>query len=261
MLEAFESGEAVVVPHRYDVVMGDPAWEPVHEILRHPRWDSFASVPLSAVGRRIGILNAFFTPGQVVDDDAMGFLHTMADQAALAIDYAQLLDERQRHDAGRAERARLAGELRELDRAAGLLDRDADRGGQAARGARRRRQRDRVRSVAQELGEMTHSVLVDLRNLVTQLHPASPTVEGLGTALRELVGSTRRRTGIETSVSCPPALGDLDDDLAEDVYFVAAEAVHNAVEHRGGDHRHHRRRGRRGDGRPRRRRRRSRLRC
>ena len=231
MIEAFESGEAVVVPHRYDAVMGDPAWEPLHEILRHPRWDSFASVPLTAVGRRIGILNAFFTPGQVVDDDAMGFLHTMADQAALAIDYAQLL-EQQRHDAGRAERARLAGELHDsivqqvfsigmqTEAVKLLAVRAADDSW------------DRVRAVAGELEEMTRSVLVDLRNLVTQLHPASPTLEGLGVALRELVESTRRRTGIETSLSCPPVLDDLDDDLAEDVYFASpAEAVHNAVKH------------------------------
>lgn len=232
MLDAFETGQPVIVPHRYDVVMNDPAWEPLHDILRHPRWDSFASVPLTASGRRLGILNAFFTPGQVVDDDAMGFLRTMADQAALAIDYAQLL-EQQRRDAGQAERQRLARELHDSivqqvfsigmqTEAVKLLAARADENSW-----------DRVRSVAHELEQMTQSVLADLRNVVTQLHPVSPTADGLGTALRELVDTTRRRTGIDASVSCPEAVDALDTALAEDVYFIVAEAVHNAIKHAG----------------------------
>ena len=110
MLQAFETGDPVIVPHRYEIVMDDPAWEPLHDLLRFPRWDSFAAVPLVAGGRRVGILNAFFSPGQEADDDAMGFLQAMGDQATLAIDYAQLL-EQQHRDAGRAERQRLAREL------------------------------------------------------------------------------------------------------------------------------------------------------
>jgi signal transduction histidine kinase len=232
MLEAFETGQPVIVPHRYDVVMKDPAWEPLRDILRHPRWDAFASVPVRANGRRIGILNAFFTPGQVVDDDAIGFLRTMADQAALAIDYARLL-EQQRRDAGQAERQRLARELHDSivqqvfsigmqTEAVKLLAARADEDS-----------RDRIRVVARELEEMTQSVLADLRNVVTQLHPVSPAVDGLATALRELVETTRRRTGIGASVSCPEVVDELDPDLAEDVYFIVAEAVHNAIKHAG----------------------------
>ena len=80
---------------------------------------------------------------------------------------------------------------------------------------------------------VSRSVLVDLRNVVTQLHPASPTTDGLATALGELADTTRRRTGIDVSVSCPHGLDDLDAALAEDVYFIAAEAIHNAVKHAG----------------------------
>ena len=232
MLQAFETGDPVIVPHRYEIVMDDPAWEPLHDLLRFPRWDSFAAVPLVAGGRRVGILNAFFSPGQEADDDAMGFLQAMGDQATLAIDYAQLL-EQQHRDAGRAERQRLARELHDSivqqvfslgmqTEALKLLAARPDEDSTA-----------RIQVVAQELEEMTRSVLVDLRNVVTQLHPASPTTDGLATALGELADTTRRRTGIDVSVSCPHGLDDLDAALAEDVYFIAAEAIHNAVKHAG----------------------------
>ncbi len=232
MLEAFETGQDVIMLNRYDAVMKDPAWEPLHDILRFPRWDSFAAVPLVAGVRRLGILNAFFSVGQDVDDDAMGFLHEMADQATVAIDYAQLL-EQQHRDAGQAERQRLAREIHDS-----IVQQVFSIGMQTEAikllAARPDEDRwERIESVAQELEEMTQSVLADLRNVVTQLHPASPTVDGLTTALHDLVDTTRRRAGIDASVSCPEELDDLDPRLAEDVYFVAAEAMHNAVKHSG----------------------------
>ena len=232
MLEAFDTGLPIIVPHRYDVVMADPMWEPLHDILRYPVWDSFAAVPLLAGGRHVGILNAFFSVGQEADDDAMGFLQSMADQATLAIDYAQLL-EQQHRDAGQAERQRLAREIHDS-----IVQQVFSIGMQteAVKLLAARPDEDnwvRIQSVAQELEVMSQSVLADLRNLVTQLHPASPTTDGLSTALHELAETTRRRTGIEASVACPIVVDELDADLAEDIYFIAAEAVHNAVKHAG----------------------------
>lgn len=230
MLEAYETGTPVVVPHRYEMVMRDPAWAPMHDYLRHPRWDSFVSMPLIANGRPIGILNAFFSPGQEVDDDALTFLSTMADQAALAIDYAELL-EQQRNDAGRAERQRLARELHDsvvqqvfsIGMQTEALKLLSSRGDEPSW--------TRVGSVAQELEALSRSVLSDLRNLVAQLHPPPPTTNGFFQALSDLVGTTRRRTDIEVTFSCPTTVDELDDGLVEDVYFIVAEAVHNAVKH------------------------------
>jgi len=61
----------------------------------------------------------------------------------------------------------------------------------------------------------------------------SPTADGLVAALDQLVATTRRRTGVGASVSCPEVLDELDAGLAEDVYFIVAEAVHNAIKHAG----------------------------
>ena len=74
MLQAFQSQRPVVVHHRYEWIMTDPAWLPLLPMMRHPPRYSFASVPLTAQGRRIVVLSAFFTPGQQVGADAFGFL-------------------------------------------------------------------------------------------------------------------------------------------------------------------------------------------
>jgi signal transduction histidine kinase len=230
MLEAYETLRPVVVRRRYRAVMADPAWAPLWDHLREPEWDSFASVPLIANGRPVGVLNAFFSPTQEISDDVLDFLVTMADQAALAIDYATLL-ERNRDDAGRAERQKLARELHDSvvqqvfsigmqTEALKLLCARGDQPNWA-----------RVAPVAQELEAMTRSVLADLRSLVSQLHPAAPTTDGLRSALSEFVAATRRRSGIDVTLSCPASVENLDKNLCEDVYYVIAEAVHNALKH------------------------------
>jgi GAF domain-containing protein len=110
MLEALETGQPLVVADRYEAVQRDPAWAPLHELMRHPRWDWFASVPLLARGEPVGILNAFFAPGQTVGDTELDFLVAMAEQAAMAVDHAALLD-RERDVVRREERQKLARDL------------------------------------------------------------------------------------------------------------------------------------------------------
>jgi signal transduction histidine kinase len=234
MLDAFTTGQHVVVHNRYDVVMQDPAWAPLHDVLRHPRWDSFASVPLLVRGRSVGVLNVFFTPGQLVGLANMDFLTTMAEQAAMAIDYASLL-ERERHTVRRAERQRLARDLHDS-----VVQQVFSIGMQtqalkvlAERGTEMRAKS--VAAVAAELEELTQSALKDLRSLVSQLHPPVVTDKGLVSALRALADNTRRRTDINVELHFSPSVAELDGDLAEDVYFVVAEAVHNAVKHSGAE--------------------------
>jgi signal transduction histidine kinase len=230
MLEAFATGVPVVVRERYAAVMHDPAWQPLRDYLRTPAWGDFASVPLRANHRTLGVLNAFFSPGQHVTDDGLRFLSTMADQAALAVDYAELLA-RQREDAGRAERQRLARELHDsvvqqvfsIGMQSEALKLLSARGDQPSW--------TRVAPLAQELDATTRSVLKDLRSLIAQLHPAPPTANGLSGALSELVSATRRRTRIRVTLDCATTFSELGGALAEDVYFIIAEALHNAVKH------------------------------
>jgi signal transduction histidine kinase len=46
-----------------------------------------------------------------------------------------------------------------------------------------------------------------------------------------LVTSTENRTGLTFEVDFGPGLGDVTGDLAEDVYRIVAEAIHNVVKH------------------------------
>jgi PAS domain S-box-containing protein len=232
MLEALESREPLVAPNRYDAVMRDPAWRPLHELMRHPRWDWFVSVPLLARGEPVGILNAFFAPGQVVGDTELEFLLAMAGQAAMAVDHAALL-ERERDVARREERQKLARDLHDsvvqqvfsMMMQARSLEVLVERG--------RPPTPEKVGQVAGDLSSSAEAVLADLRGMVVELRPAASTARGLASALRSLVDSTAARTGVDVSldVDDPDELSTLDADLLEDVYRVVAEALHNSVKH------------------------------
>jgi signal transduction histidine kinase len=232
MLEALERREPLVAPNRYDAVMRDPAWRPLHELMRHPRWDWFVSVPLLARGEPVGILNAFFAPGQVVGDTELEFLLAMAGQAAMAVDHAALL-ERERDVARREERQKLARDLHDsvvqqvfsMMMQARSLEVLVDRG--------RPPTPEKVAQVAGDLSSSAEAVLADLRGMVVELRPAASTARGLASALRSLVDSTSARTGVDVSLDMddPGELSALDADLLEDVYRVVAEALHNSVKH------------------------------
>ena len=231
MLDVFESGKPVVIPHRYAAIMSNPAWQPLHELHRYPEWDAFASIPINVRQNTIGVLNVFVKPGKEIDDEAVDFLSSMADQAGLAIDYASLLEE-ERAAAHREERQRLARDLHDsvvqqifsmgmlTQTLTVLLDGDNVAAGDA-----------RARSITEELGTITGSVLKDLRGLVAQLRPSAIEGVGLHGGLTRLAATTHRQTGVKFELHLDPGLDDIDGELGEDLYHVAAEAVHNAVKH------------------------------
>ncbi len=230
MYDAFERAEPVVVPNRWSAIQNDPAWEPLHAHMREPRWDWFASVPLMARGRVEGILNAYFAPGQVVGPRTLEFLIAMADQAAMAVDYAALL-QREREEARRQERRRLARDLHDSivqqvfsigmqAKAVGVF---GERGSPVPP--------DVARRVAAEVGGLSQTVLADLRAMLHELRPVASMDLGLENAVRALVDSTTNRTGLHFSVVVGKGLDELAPDIVEDVYRIVAEAVHNVVKH------------------------------
>jgi signal transduction histidine kinase len=233
MLEALETRQPLVVADRYEAVQRDPAWAPLHELMRHPRWDWFASVPLLARGEPVGILNAFFAPGQTVGETELDFLLAMAEQAAMAVDHAALLD-RERDVARREERQKLARDLHDsvvqqvfsMMMQARSLSVLVDRGLAPPP--------EKVAQVAGDLSTSAEAVLADLRGMVVELRPATDAKRGLVSGLRSLVETTQARTelAVELDVDDPgQELPRLDVDLLEDVYRIVAEALHNSVKH------------------------------
>src|SRR3954453_15057438 len=233
MLEAFETGQPLVVADRYDAIQRDPAGAPLHELMRHPRWDWFASVPLLARGETVGILNAFFAPGQTVGDTELEFLLAMAEQAAMAVDHAALLD-RERDVARREERQKLARDLHDsvVQQVFSMMMQARSLGVLVERGLAP--PPEKVAQVADDLSSSAEDVLADLRGMVVELRPATGTDRGLISALHSLVDTTRARTelSVELEVDDPgQELDRLDADLLEDVYRIVAEALHNSVKH------------------------------
>ena len=230
MLEAFEQGEPVVVADRWDAIRRDPAWEPLHGYLGELKWDWFASVPLLIRGRSAGILNAFFAPGQVVGQRTLEFLLAMAEQAAVAVDYASLL-QNERELARREERQKLARDLHDsiVQQVFSIGMQAKSMGVLGARGANV--SAESVRRIADEVGLLARTVLTDLRAMVHDLRPSASTQLGLEEAVRALVESTTNRTGLRFGVDVRPGLDVIPPDMAEDVYRIVAEAMHNVVKH------------------------------
>lgn len=234
MLDAFSSGEPVVIPHRYEAVMNNPAWKPLHEYHRYPEWDAFASLPIKVRQSTIGVLNVFVAPGKEIDEEGFEFLTSMAEQAGLAIDYASLL-EHERNAAQREERQRLARDLHDSVVqqvfSMGMLAQTL----KVLSEGSHPESLERIREITTDLEGITSSVLQDLRGLVAQLRPSAISGVGLREALSKLEAATHRQTGVAFDMSVGPVVDEIEGDFAEDIYYVVAEAVHNAVKHSSAD--------------------------
>jgi signal transduction histidine kinase len=229
-LDAFLSGEPVVALHRKPLIMADPAWAPLKEIMDRPDWDAFVSMPMSVRGRTVGVINAYYRPGEDPGPGSLAFLEAMADQAAVAIDMAALLAQT-RSQAQSDERRRLARDLHDsvvqqlfsMRMQAKALHRQLDRFDAG---------HDGVRRAAEELAELSAGALADLRLLVFELRPLDLAEHGLVDAIRAHAESLRARTGLLIEVRAADGVriaGGLD--FQEDLYRITSEALHNVVKH------------------------------
>ncbi|MDX3452020.1 GAF domain-containing sensor histidine kinase [Streptomyces sp. ME02-8801-2C] len=230
MLDTLRERRPIVLPHRWDEIRSDPAWEPLHDYLGELAWDSFVSVPLTVRGRAEGVLNAYFAPGQEVGTRTLEFLVAMAEQAALAVDHATLL-QRERDGARQDERQRLARDLHDS-----IVQHVFSIGMQAnAVGVLGTRgvpvPAEAVRHFADEIGTLARTVLADLRAMVHELRPSSTADLGLEETVHTLVRSTENRTGLDFRLRFGRGLDSIDPELAEDAYRIIAEAIHNVVKH------------------------------
>jgi signal transduction histidine kinase len=231
-LDALGRIEPVVVPHRKPAIMSDPAWAPLHEIMDHPEWDGFASMPLVVRDRTLGVINAYYVPGEDPGPHSLAFLKAMADHAAVAIDTARLLAQ-SRSQARLEERRRLARDLHDsvvqrlfsMRMQATALRNHVDRPDPDPA---------QLCSSAEELAELAQSALSDLRRLIFELRPLDLTEHGLVGAVRAHAASVEARTGLAVDVRAPANVElDLDIDLQEDLYRIISEALHNVVKHAG----------------------------
>jgi PAS domain S-box-containing protein len=229
-MEALQAGSPVVSQHRKPMIMADPAWAPLHAIMDVPDWDGFVAIPMVVRGRALGVVNAYYRPGEDPGPRSLAFLEAMADHAAVAIDTAALLAQT-RSRAQSDERRRLARDLHDsVVQQVFSMRMQAE----ALRAALDRPDPDaaRVCSGVEELSELSRHVLADLRGLVFELRPLDLAENGLVDAVRAHAASVEARTGLQVEVRAAGDLQlDLSIDIQEDLYRIVQEALHNVVKH------------------------------
>ncbi|OYO09283.1 histidine kinase [Enemella evansiae] len=228
MLEVLRSGEPVITQHRGGTDLNNPDWAPLHDYLRELNWDSWASMPLLIRGRVAGVLNVFLAPGQGIGRRQREFLLAMADHAAVAVEFAALLDH-ERATVRQQERVELAHDLHDS-----VVQQVFSIGLQArslellARGTTAPAP-DQVARLAGEVGELARHVLDDLRAMVDERHI---TGTEFADALHQLADGITRRFGLRIELDLEPGLGEtISEQVTKDAYLLIAEGLHNVAKH------------------------------
>jgi signal transduction histidine kinase len=230
MLVAAATGKVVVVAHRKPQVLADPRWAPLHEIMDQPDWDSYVGVPLIVDGRTVGVLNAFCTPlEQPPTAEDIAFLVAMAEQAALAVDRAELVSAAETQ-ARREERHRVAADLHDsvvqqvfaIKMRAEALRLGIERHGEPS---------PRMGEHVEALAMSARLALDDLRALILELRPDGMVEKGLIGSVAARVEAVGARTGLRTTFRSDLEFVALPTGTEDDLYRIVQEALNNVVKH------------------------------
>lgn len=206
-----DKGVNIVECSRLERAQGDKGGLEVH-----------ASVPILAEPGPVGILNLASPGADPFDPETLEFLTAVGRALGLAFKRARLQEQRTREREALAtleERARLAREMH--DSVAQLLF-AADLSLRVAReGLSGQREAALERSAL-----LVGSALDELRGLVELLRPADLS-QGLRAALRRLA----ERVSGSVRVHFESPAYDIPEELAEALYRIAQEGVHNALKH------------------------------
>lgn len=214
-------------------IMKDPrAYAPakINPIIK--RITNAACAPLVIKDQVIGTLVVVDKLGGTADfdQDDLDFLVGFANQAAIAIDNAQLYQKAQ-HLAVMEERSRLA---RELHDAVTQTLFSASLIAEAVPSAWENDQKQ-GRELLQELRSLSRGALAEMRTLLLELRPASLLETQLEELLRQLGEAASGREGFPVNVIVE-GKGSLPSDVHVALYRIAQEAVNNVVKHARASH-------------------------
>jgi signal transduction histidine kinase len=183
--------------------------------------------PLLVDGATIGVLRVHDTAARTFAPEDVGLIQALADQAALAIEHARLLD-RGREAAILEERSRLARELHDS------VTQSIFSLSMLSQAARQQHERasDQLGPTLERIGVLAQEALIEMRSLLFELHPASLAEKGLARALEQLIASMRLRGGPTIAYSAETdARPEPEAELA--LLRIAQEALANAIKHAG----------------------------
>jgi signal transduction histidine kinase len=214
-----DTGDPLLVP--------DVSQEPHYVWMRGSETRSELAVPVKAKGEVIGVLDVQSDQLDAFDDSDLLMLQSLAHQAAIAIENAQLYEQAQEL-AVVEERSRLARDLHDAvtqtlfsasliaDVLPRLWERNPDEG-QRRLG---------------ELRELTRGALAEMRTLLLELRPAALVEAELGDLLRQLAESITGRARVPVTLAME-GQRPLPLDVKVALYRIAHEALNNVAKHAG----------------------------
>jgi signal transduction histidine kinase len=184
------------------------------------------AVPLSVAGEVYGSLVLFYSQCREFSAEEIDLAVAFADQAALAIENARL--RRQAQEAAVSEeRGRLARDLHDS------VTQSLYSITLLAEGWKRLEQSGRLEATEDplaELGAIAQQALKEMRLLVHELRPPDLEAAGLLGALQQRLAAVEKRAGVDTRLVAGDTV-DLPPEVAACLYWIAIEALNNALKH------------------------------
>lgn len=212
-------------------VASDDRFAPLASFVGPDGWHSLVAVPLIVRAQELGVLTAFYSAGRQPSESEIAFLTAMADQAAVAVNTAQLFAEVE-EKAALEERHRLARELHDSI-AQGLYSIALHT--RAVQLAAERADQQTAPNLEPQLEQLrcaTESTLADMRSLIVQMRAEPPCVDtNLVRAIRGHAETVAARSGVEVVVASPDQPLLLAASVENELFRVVAEALDNSVRH------------------------------
>ncbi len=218
--QLMEVGQPIAIP--------DTTASPMWVGLPNAKWvSSNVIAPIRASGKILGFLSLESATTGYFNQVHAERLQIFADQAAIAIQNARLL-ERAKTAAVLAERNRLANELHDTisqtlwsmslitERLPIIWEIDQNEG----------------RESFVTLNELSQNALAEMRSLLLELHPSSLTEVKLGDLIHQIVGVIANRAGLNISLEVEEEMG-VPPEVHFALYRVVQEALHNVTIHAG----------------------------
>lgn len=192
----------------------------------HPDLRTLLALPLFVDDTILGVLDVANKPGGFTPED-VEVMQLFAAQAAVSIEHAQLHHQAEKL-AVLEERQRLARELHDsVTQALYSVTLYTD----AARMALLAGKKDVATEHLQELRNMAHEAMLDMRLLIFELHPPVLEKEGLTTAVQTRLETVEARSGLQTALHIEGKEVRLPLAMEEELYRIVQEALNNAVKH------------------------------
>ncbi|MFN2246411.1 MAG: GAF domain-containing protein, partial [Candidatus Promineifilaceae bacterium] len=220
-----DSFAGLVIEQGKPLLLNDPKSE-MQAYYRDHNLRTLLAVPLIVDDTIIGALDVVNKP-EVFTNEDIQLIQLFADQAAIAIEHAQLHQQAERL-AVIEERQRLARELHDsVTQALYSVTLYADATRMAISAGKNEAANEHLR----ELQKMAREAMMDMRLLIFELHPPVLEKEGLVIAVQNRLETVEARSGLRTTLNVEGEETRLPLSIEEELYRVVQEALNNAVKH------------------------------